>query len=141
MKLFINIVGACILLGVIAASVFGYFVFIDGMNAITYTTMPFKTDRTEYRAGDRIGVIRNACSDRTLSFTTQASIVDGFVLSYPTFTGFRQKGCTEKTSIDLEIPKILPVGQYHIQGQTTYQVNRFKTITLTWTTVPFQVIK
>lgn len=72
--------------------------------------------------------------------TVSRQFVDGIIYVVTASGIGLKKGCG-KVTVEIPIPKNLPVGTYHLKTILTYQVNPIRTITSEYVTENFTVIK
>lgn len=70
----------------------------------------------------------------------QRQFIDGIIYSLPDSSAQLKRGCGKLTN-SIRIPSSLPPGNYYLQASVSFKVNPIRTITNTYITEKFDVIK
>jgi hypothetical protein len=136
-----SIIVTCVLL--IAAMITVFYLYnFHGNPPIEIRNTPFPTDKQLYKSGDTVKIYVDMCRKVDVThYTSHKRFVNGIV--YPVQSeergGMAEPGCFEGWVATAKVPPDLPTGNYHIDGQTEYQVNPFAVRSVPWQTEEFEV--
>jgi hypothetical protein len=88
---------------------------------------------------DEVYYVLDYCknTDKPVSITNR--FIDGVVFVVPDVRAFNKRGC-EKITIVLDVPKVLPPGEYYIEVVYTYQMNPIREVTVETRTENFRIL-
>lgn len=134
---------AVIILGFIFIGIFSYMSFYPMKVWEVQTNENGKIDiiGDTFKAGDTIAYILNYCKYKQISGSASFQFVDGIIFSTPPVYGNAPVGCRQVESHTLVVPMTLPAGYYHLQITYTHKVNVFRTISVTYETEHFTIVK
>lgn len=92
-------------------------------------------------AGDRLVFINEACKYMPLVATTTRQIIDNVVINLPEIKGNMPVGCHKMENKNIIIPDFMDTGEAKVLITNTYQVNPFRTVSYTYETEVFKIVK
>ena len=92
-------------------------------------------------AGEAMKYEIDFCSYSNTPATLSRRLVNGVIFTLPTITTFPDKGCRKDVVATTVIPETLPQGMYYLEVTAIHKVNPLRTITVTWRTEEFHVIR
>lgn len=123
----------------------GYWLFIQPSNILSDVTGPAvinSSGSNKVIAGQIMTVDRSFCvNNDQIKGTVTRTFTNHVVYQLPdtsTYTTGKGTGCMEKQYI-VDIPSVLPSGEYEYRVHITYRLNPLKTVTFALTPIPLHV--
>ena len=115
-----------------------YLITFDGSRALTYpdTPMPAIVMNEKY-----VDVTVSYCKEREIPFTSRVSYVNGVVYNLPEVSVAGSPVGCRTVHKQFTIPVEIPPGTYRLNVQNTMEVNKLRTITASYTTELFEIIR
>lgn len=105
----------------------------------TLEVQSITTDKTEYKAGDRMVLHVEFCKFTGAEALITRRFVDGVVFTTPAVRVNNPPGCRD-IDVAISVPNI-PAGEYELLNTFDYQVNPVKLISVEATTNKFSIIE
>lgn len=106
---------------------------------IEFNNVPFSVVPKVVNAGDTLTYTVDYCKYTDTLPITNITFIDGIAFSTPSFVGGWEKGCTIK-NVTIQIPSVLPGGNYYLRIVHRLRVNPLKQITIDVVSERFEVI-
>lgn len=129
----------CLSIISVSCLIFGYWLFYP-MKVIEFNK-EVKTDRTEYKPGDRITYTISYCKYKNVSGVLLRALVNGTRTEFTPARGNMDMGCHTINRSDLVIPDYSDNGIYHLEATAEYKVNPVRKITVSWSSNEFIIKK
>jgi hypothetical protein len=94
----------------------------------------------EVKQGDKLGIVLDYDRYTDTDSTVVRRFKDGLIFTTPTMTGVGKVGHYNRL-VEVEIPANLPPGKYTLETDITHKVNPIRSITTSWETPQFTVIR
>lgn len=105
-----------------------------------FKNLPIKVENKTLAAGEDLVYYVEYCKYTDVFPEISKKFVDGIIYTVPSAVSSTKKGCgTNK--IQIEVPKNLPAGVYHLNLNYRYKVNPLRTIDIIVVTEDFTVTK
>jgi hypothetical protein len=95
---------------------------------ITFNKLPYQTEKLEYVQGDTAYYTIDYCKYTDITPTIRKFFVDGLRIQAEEHESKLTPGCRTQR-ISVKIPKSLPAGKWHVEVESTYQLNPIRTVT------------
>lgn len=128
------------ILSVILLGLVTYWLFWPDNVMVIKNPQAVQVDKQVYQAGDRLTYTVSYCKSRVAIGTITRALVDGYRTNFDVKTNSLTPGCHTVSLNDLEIPKFVPTGTYHLEATASYVLNPLRNQNVRWQSVDFQVV-
>ena len=138
-KLFICLSWLTIFSAIIGIAVVTYWL-IYPYQLLTFNDAVFPVVNKTVKSGGTLRYVSDYCKYTDASATVTRSFVNEIIFVTPTTITNRPTGCAVIT-VEIALPKELPIGTYHLSNTYTYEINPLRTVVIKEDTEEFKVVE